>query len=150
TQVLGWATTRAGDAARDLRARFDEDLLHTRTGCRLHPSYWPAKLLWLKEERPAAYQATTRWLSFADYLLLRLFGETSTSVSMASGSGLMDQRTCQWDEELVEALALSVDHLPVIAKQKKTFAGLRPEFAIRWPQLNRASMFPAIADGAAN
>ena len=73
TPVLGWANTRAGHAARNLRERFDEDRLHTRTGCRLHPSYWPAKLLWLKEERPAEYQATTQWLSFADYLLLRLW-----------------------------------------------------------------------------
>jgi gluconokinase len=150
TPVFGWANTRAGKAAKQLRSRFNESELHARTGCRLHPSYWPAKLLWLKEERSADYQATARWLSFADYLVLRFFGETASSVSMASGSGLMNQRSCQWDQELIAALELPAEKLPEIAEPDRSFAGLRAEFAVRWPQLNRASMLPPIADGAAN
>jgi gluconokinase len=150
TPVFGWANTRAGHAARQLRSRFKEKEIHACTGCRLHPSYWPAKLLWLKEERPQAYKATAHWLSFADYLVLRLFGETASSVSMASGSGLMNQRSCQWNQELVAELELPEETLPEIAGAHKTFSGLRAEFALRWPQLNRARMFPPIADGAAN
>jgi len=150
TPVLGWANTRAGQAAKDLRSRFDEREIHARTGCRLHPSYWPAKLLWLKKERPDEYEATAHWLSFADYLMLRLFGETASSVSMASGSGLMNQRSCEWDQELIAALELPVEKFPEIAGSNKTFAGLRAEFSLRWPQLNRACMLPPIADGAAN
>ena len=150
TPVFGWANTRAGQAAKQLRSRFDEHEIHARTGCRLHPSYWPAKLLWLKEERPADYTATAHWLSFADYLVLRFFGETASSVSMASGSGLMNQRSCQWDQELIAALELAAEKLPEIATANKTFAGLRAEFGVRWPQLNRARMLPPIADGAAN
>lgn len=150
TPVFGWANTRAGLAAKQLRSRFNEREIHARTGCRLHPSYWPAKLLWLKEERPLDYQATTRWLSFADYLVARLFGETASSVSMASGSGLFNQRSCQWDQELIAALELPAEKLPEIAEPDRTFAGLRPEFSVRWPQLSRACMLPPIADGAAN
>lgn len=150
TPVFGWANTRAGRAAQQLRSRFNEPEIHARTGCRLHPSYWPAKLLWLKEGRPEEYRATAHWLSFADYLVLRLFGETATSVSMASGSGLMNQRLGQWDQELIAALELSGDKLPEIAAANKKFAGLRAEFGVRWPQLNRACMLPPIADGAAN
>ena len=147
TPVLGWANTRAGQAAKELRSRFNEREIHARTGCRLHPSYWPAKLLWLRTERPADFQATARWLSFADYLVLRLFGETASSVSMASGTGLMNQRTCQWDQELVSALELSVAELPEIAEANKTFGGLRAEFGLRWPQL-RHSRAPRAATPA--
>lgn len=150
TPVFGWANTRAGGAAKQLRSRFDEKEIHARTGCRLHPSYWPAKLLWLRDERPDDYQSTSSWLSFADYLVLRLFGETATSVSMASGSGLMNQRSCEWDQELIAALELPPGKLPDIARPDTTFSGLLPEFSIRWPQLNRACMLPPIADGAAN
>lgn len=150
TPIFGWANTRASHAAKQLRSRFNEQEIHTRTGCRLHPSYWPAKLLWLEEERPEDYQATAHWLSFADYLVLRLFGETASSVSMASGSGLLNQRSCQWDQDLIAALELPIEKLPQIAEPGKTFAGLRTEFARRWPQLNRACMLPPIADGAAN
>src|SRR5207244_2054310 len=99
TPVLGWAETRAAQAAEELRSRFNETEIHARTGCRFHPSYWPAKLLWLSKERPSVFALTKRWLSFADYLMLRLFGETTTSLSLASGTGLLDQRTRAWDND---------------------------------------------------
>jgi gluconokinase len=47
TTILGWADTRSDKITNDLRSRFDEKEVHNRTGCRFHPSYWPAKLLWL-------------------------------------------------------------------------------------------------------
>src|SRR5882762_11063985 len=86
TPLLGWADTRAAQAVKELRTKFDENEVHPRTGARFHPSYWPAKLLWLKQQRSAFFTKTRRWLSFSDYLFLRFFGETSTSVSMASAT----------------------------------------------------------------
>jgi gluconokinase len=150
TPLLGWADTRAAKFAEELRTTFDESVIHARTGCRFHPSYWPAKLLWLKSEQGEFFEKTKRWLSFADYLALRLFGETTTSVSMASATGLFDQRAVDWDSELSSKLKLSTDKLPTIAPPGMTFSGLRDEFAMRWPILDRAAWFPAIGDGAAN
>lgn len=114
TPLLTWADTRAAQAAKELRAEFDEHEIHARTGCRFHPSYWPAKLRWLKTEHPEKFEATQQWLGFAEYLCLRLFGKTATSVSMASATGLFDQRACNWDREFVEALGVSSDRLPRI------------------------------------
>ena len=48
TPLLTWADTRAMQQAQELRAEFKESEIHARTGCRFHPSYWPAKLRWLK------------------------------------------------------------------------------------------------------
>ena len=92
TPVFGWADNRSAAAATDLRSNLNEPEVHARTGCRLHPSYWPAKLLRLRNEEPDLFQRTTTWLSFAEYLTLDLFGETAVSVSMASGTGLFNQR----------------------------------------------------------
>ena len=114
TPLLTWADTRAVQAAKELRAEFDEREIHARTGCRFHPSYWPAKLRWLKAEHPEKFEATHRWLGFGEYLCLRLFGKTTASVSMASATGLFDQRACDWDFNFVEALGLSSDQLPRI------------------------------------
>lgn len=50
TRLLTWADTRAARFAKALRESFDEREIHARTGCRFHPSYWPAKLQWLKHE----------------------------------------------------------------------------------------------------
>lgn len=150
TPVFGWSDRRSARAAHQLRSGYDEVKFHSRTGCRFHPSYWPAKLLRLRTEEPATFKSTSRWLSFAEYLTLQLFGETAASVSMASGTGLMDVGTCEWDAELLSALNVDVGQLPEIASDHRTFHKLSFPYAERWPQLSEARMFPAVADGAAN
>jgi len=114
TPLLTWADTRAVQATKELRTEFDEREIHARTGCRFHPSYWPAKLRWLKTEHPEQFNATRQWLGFAEYLCLQLFGKTTASVSMASATGLFDQRACDWDRRFVETLGVSLDQLPRI------------------------------------
>ncbi|MCA1578311.1 MAG: gluconokinase [Acidobacteria bacterium] len=114
TPLLTWADTRATQQAKELRAEFDEREIHARTGCRLHPSYWPAKLRWLKAEHPRKFDATSKWLGFGEYLCLRLFGESAASVSMASATGLMNQSTCDWDAELIRGIRVPLETLPRI------------------------------------
>ena len=121
TPLLTWADTRAVQAARELRAEFDESVIHARTGCRFHPSYWPAKLRWLKTEHPEKFNATRQWLGFAEYLCLRLFGKTAASVSMASATGLFDQRACNWDLNFADALGVSNNLLPEIVTEHELF-----------------------------
>ena len=150
TPVLGWADSRAAAAAYQLRSELDEAKIHARTGCRFHPSYWPAKLRRLRDEEPEIFRATKRWLSFADYLTLHFFGETAVSVSMASATGLLNQHTCEWDAELLDALGVSLETLPEIAAPNRYFHELTSAYARRWPQLSGAGLVPAIGDGAGN
>lgn len=150
TPVLGWADTRAARHAETLKRRLDESKTHARTGCRFHPSYWPAKLLWLKEERPEIFRAVRRWASFGELLSARLFDEPAASVSMASGTGMLDVRSCRWDEELLETTGVTVEQLPAVEERFKPLGELTGEFARRWPALRGARWFPAIGDGAAN
>ena len=150
TPVFGWADTRAATAVKELRNRFDEPIVHARTGCRFHPSYWPAKLLWLRSAHPQAVASTSRWLSFGEYVVLRLSGETAASVSMASGTGLFNQRLIEWDKELIEALGIPDESLPEISSASQAAGHLRAEYAARWPVLTEARISPPIGDGAAN
>jgi gluconokinase len=121
TPLLTWADTRAAQAAKELRAEFDEVATHARTGCRFHPSYWPAKLRWLRTERRGEFDRTQQWLGFGEYLCLRLFGKTGGGVSMASATGLFDQRACNWDFDFAAALGISKNHLPQIEAQHVPF-----------------------------
>jgi gluconokinase len=146
TQLYTWADTRAAQFAYDLRSQFDEQEIHARTGCRFHPSYWPAKLLWLKHEE--SFNATAHWVGFAEYLCLHLLGETATLVSMASATGLFNQKECDWDWEFIRALGISPDTLPEIRTQ--TSLRLRESFALRWPALAEARLVTIVGDGAAN
>ena len=150
TRVFTWASTRATAAAQELRDRFDESSIHARTGCRFHPSYWPAKLRWLSQKHPEDFAAARSWMSFGEFLVLHLCGETAASISMASGTGLFHQQLCDWDAELLETLNIRVETLPRVATSHTTFQGLKEKYAARWPELSEAKVFPAIGDGAAN
>ncbi|MFL6058442.1 MAG: gluconokinase [Rubrobacteraceae bacterium] len=146
TPVLYWADRRAASAARELRERLDEAAIHRRTGCVLHSSYWPAKLLWLSRENPEDIARTERWVSPGDYFYERFFGDSHVGTSMASATGLFDQNLRRWDEALVEALPLEQTQLSPISDEP--LVGLQDEWARRWPALRDIPWFPAAGDGA--
>lgn len=149
TPVFGWADTRSAEFIKILRKNFDEIEIHNRTGARFHPSYWTAKLLWLKNNQPEVFQKAEKWLSFADFVAVRFFGAAATSVSQASGSGIFDVRQFVWDQELISFLDIAPEKLPRIADDAETFV-LKGEYRNRWQVLKNAKWFLAIGDGAAN
>jgi gluconokinase len=120
TPVLTWR-----DLAGDL-PQLDPEGYHRRTGCFLHPAYWPAKIERLKGEGVVA----ARYLSFGDYLLLRLAGEARASVSTASGTGLFDPNALAWDGETLAALELETSQLAPLSDEPV------------------AGVWPALGDGA--
>ena len=152
TPVYGWADTRAAAEVAELRRCFDETATHRRTGCRFHASYWPAKLLWLRRAQAPVWRRVACWLSFGELLALRVCDTRAASLSMASGTGLLDQQRCDWDDELLEGLGLSRARLAPLAFDATDDAPptLNAEFAARWPQLRGYPWFAAIGDGAAN
>jgi gluconokinase len=120
TPVLTWRDV-AGEPP-----PLDRESYHRRTGCFLHPAFWPAKLTRLAAEDVQA----ARYVSFGDYLLLRLAGELCTSISTASGTGLFDPNSLDWDDETLAALDIDRDRLPPLSDEPV------------------AGVWPALGDGA--
>jgi len=128
TPVLTWRDLRSAPQAEALRRRLDGEAVHVRTGCYLHPSYWPAKLAWLAEAEPETFASTARFVSFPDYLLLRVAGELRSSLSQASATGLWGREG--WDTELLEELGVRPGQLPEVGDEPI------------------GAWFPALGDGA--
>jgi gluconokinase len=116
TPLSTWRDTRSAPQAEELRRRVDGTDVHRRTGCPLHSSFWPAKLLRLREEQPDVFRDAARFVSFPDLLLLRVGDELRTSLSMASGTGLL-RLDGGWDEELLTAVAVEPERLPVVSDE---------------------------------
>lgn len=150
TPLYLWADTRSAPDVDILKSALDDRALHARTGCHLHTSYWPAKLSWLARERATERRRVVRWGSFGELLELRLFGDAATSVSMASGTGLLDQETVAWDREALAAAGISDSELFPLTDRRHSRRGLRSPWASRWPRLRQAVWFPAVGDGAAS
>ncbi|MEO6655049.1 MAG: FGGY-family carbohydrate kinase, partial [Pyrinomonadaceae bacterium] len=86
----------------------------------------------------------------SDYVALKLFGTDTTSVSMASGTGIFDIRTCVWDSGLIKFLKVKPSSLPHIVDTDGDTFCLNKKYSKCWPRLSKAKWFPAIADGAAD
>ncbi len=150
TPILNWADQRSGAVAQRLRHDLDIHAIHQRTGCVIHSSYYPAKLVWLRETQRDLYDRVARWASPSEYLYGCWFGPDArrVSVSMASGTGLFNQGQNQWDEETLSALDIPVETLSPVVNLTERAQGLAGEWAARWPVLRDVPFFPAVGDGA--
>ncbi len=146
TPVITWADTRSAEAAAELRAAHDERAIHARTGAPLRAAFFPAKLRWLRAARPALFDRAATWCGFAEYLQARLTGAIGASLSMASGTGLLDQVHGGWDGALLSVAGISTRQLPPIDDSARP--GLAAPWASRWPALARVPWHPARGDGA--
>lgn len=150
TPLYTWADTRSAQAADELKGEMDEREMHKRTGCFFHTSYFPAKLRWIRESQPDVWKRAWRWLSFGEYLYLQLFGDAVCSISMASGTGLLNQHTKTWDRPVLDLLHLAPEQLSPLGDLDQPAHGLRDTYAARWPALAEIPWLPAIGDGAAS
>lgn len=74
---------------------------------------WPAaKLAWIAENDPVAFQRSSTVLMPKDWINHKLTGQRATDYSEASLSFLMDRRTRQWSQDLCDVLGLPRALLP--------------------------------------
>lgn len=150
TPVIHLFDTRSGVQMAELTDIFNGAWIHAVTGCMPHTSYWPAKLLWLRETRPEAFARTVRWLSIGEYLLRTIAGVGAESTSMISATGIWDQRKNDYCEELIVALGVSHEQLPPVENLDEPCRSLTAAAALRWPLLHGIPWYPAYGDGACN
>lgn len=150
TPIVHLLDTRSNQEVKQLISTFEASWIHAITGCMPHTSYWPAKLLWLRKMRPEAWSKTVRLLSVGEYVLLKLTGRATDSISMISASGMWDQRRDDYCEELLEATGIKRHQLSPVDMLDQPSQNLLPEFAARWPLFNGIPWYPAFGDGACN
>lgn len=144
TPVLSWADTTSADEAAALRAEIDPERVHARTGAPIHASYWPARVMRLRQEQ----EEIRRWAGFPDLVAETLTGRAVISRSMASGTGLLDRARGTWFEELLEQLGVDPRDLPALVGDDEPIGRLSVTASRRWPQLAHVSWFAAWGDGA--
>lgn len=95
TPIVTWADVRA--TAQADRLRTEDPELHDRTGTPVHPMSPLAKLVWFREQDPATFAAARRWVGVKELVLRALTGELAVDESVASGTGLWNGATRDWD-----------------------------------------------------
>lgn len=148
TPILHPFDSRSADAAVRLAQRVDNLGQHARTGCMLHPSYPPPKLLWLSETQPDAFRAAKRWMSVGEYLFLEFFGAPAASTSMVSASGVWNQNASDYDEEMLGVLPVRREQFAEVESLDQPCKALLSPLREQWPELDGIPWYPALGDGA--
>jgi gluconokinase len=146
---LLWADSRAHRQSNRLLRELGAQRVRARTGCSIHPMYHLPRLLWFKEEAPEIFKRTYKFVSIKEYVLNRFFGEFLIDRSVASGTGIWQMSSLDWDEELLVAIGLSKDFFSPVAETTAVFKkGLRAEFAAQAGLLSGTPGIVGAADGA--
>ncbi|MDO9409729.1 gluconokinase [Patulibacter sp.] len=114
TPVLTWADTRARAQADAIRAA--DPGVHDRTGTPVHPMAPLAKLAWFRDEDPRTFGAARRWVGVKELVLHALTGRWAIDASVASGTGLWNASTRDWDAGALRLAGIDAGLLaPVVA-----------------------------------
>jgi xylulokinase len=124
--AIAWFDSRSVDQVAFWKRAAGMAVVNRITGQPLDPHYGVNKLLWIRENEPAAFEATRQWLSLADLIVLRLCGVYATDRSLASRIMLFDQRRLAWSEELLAVAGLSSLLLPEVHIGGTMVGGLLP------------------------
>ncbi len=106
--AIVWQDRRSADIVDELRARAVEGNLRATTGLGLDPYFSSTKLLWLSRNEPALWSEVCAGRlvvgTVDSYLVSRLTKGSVhvTDATNASRTQLLDLRSAQWDEDLLE------------------------------------------------
>lgn len=125
--AIMWQDTRSAALAQALKPY--EALVYRRTGLRISPVFSAIKMLWLRRERPAVWQATHKLLGVQDWVLWHLTGRYATDHSFASRTNLLDLATRRWDPELLALFEVREPLLCDLVEPGAVVGGLTPRAA---------------------
>ena len=102
TKIFTWADTRPAKTVAKYRG--DKELwnrFYNKTGCAIHSIYPLWKIIHIKEQQPNLFFKTSYLTSQLGYVFEQLTGETVGSKTIASGSGMFNIHTLDWDDDIL-------------------------------------------------
>ncbi len=118
--ATGWAVTEAAG-----------EELYARTGRALAMIYAPSRLVWLRQERPEAFERVRRVLGLGDWLTLQLCGEAATTSATAADLLALDVHRGAYWEQLWSRVGLDAGWLPPLRQAGERLGAVTAEAAAR-------------------
>ena len=72
------------------------------------------KLVWFSRHEPELAGHVRWWAGLKDYVLHHLTGELVTELSSASGTGLLNLKSRNWDAQSLDLAGINADQLPSV------------------------------------
>lgn len=148
TPLFTWADSRSMAQSDRLAGMVDRYEVRNRTGCPIHPMYFPAKLLWLREEHPNLFSQIAHFVSIKEFVLRRWVGDYAVDVSVASGTGLLNVSTLEWDSRILGLVGIEPSQLSRLVEPTYCFRPIRPDVREKLGLSSRTKVVIGAADGA--
>lgn len=129
-----WCDTSTTEQCSQYEARFGGiSGLIEKAGNAMLPGYTIPKLLWLKQNEPENFEKTKTILLPHDYINFRLSGTKRMECGDASGMGILNVRTREWDLDLIDFVDPRVrEMLPELGSSNAVHGTLLPALAEKW------------------
>lgn len=129
-----WCDTSTAEECTILAGAFGgpEGLIR-EAGNAIPPGFTAPKILWLKRHEPDHFAATRSILLPHDYINFHLTGEKRMEYGDASGTGMLNVRTREWHQGILNAIDPAVaGMLPPLGSSLAVHGHLREELRRRW------------------
>lgn len=118
--AIVWQDRRTSEFCQGLRDKNLSEKIKEKTGLPIDPYFSATKMNWLLKNNSAVKEAATKndilFGTIDSFLLYKLSGNVvhKTDASNASRTMLMNLKTCDWDQELLDLFEVKKDFLPSI------------------------------------
>ena len=145
--ALLWNDQRTGEQCEKITKAVGERRLIEIAGNPALTGFQAPKVVWLRDEEHENYGKVARVLLPKDYVRLHLTGEHATDASDAAGTLLLDVRRRSWSEEILDALEIPYEWMPIVYEGPESTGTLREEVA---GKLGLPADIPVAAGGGDN
>lgn len=110
-----WLDNRATKQVKALEKDFGLEKIYELTGQAEVPAGYPVpKIMWLKEHEKEVFEKADKFLLLEDYIVYRLTGKFVSSRSLYSSSLLMNVKTGEYIDEMLNYLGITEKQLPTL------------------------------------
>ena len=113
-KVYCYRDHRLDDMIDQVKARIDARRIYELTGIHFQPFNITNQLLWLVQNRPELFLPGAKFLPVPTLFTFYLCGKNVVDSTWASVTQLMDAKTREWSDEILDALGLPRDIMPPI------------------------------------
>ncbi len=129
SDVFTWADTRSKKQSQNLGTQIDTHAHYLTCGCPNHPMYPLSKIIWFREENKHLFDKTSKFISAKEYILWKLTGEEVVDYAIASGTGLLNIHSLNWDNESLSIAGITKNQMFNLREPTEKIGGLNKAVA---------------------
>ena len=128
--AISWTDSRADEQALRLMRRLGGKRIVMRiAGTIISGKDVISKIAWIREQEPAVYRETHKFLDVTGYLVYRSTGNMVIDHTGAACTGLLNNKTRDWSGILARLLGIELEKLPLIKSSIEVAGSLTREAA---------------------